>query len=127
MNRWAALSQLESADNDGAIGAVGEVSRYQVRPEIWQRYAARGMNWKTAADALVVAQRIMKDRCAEFEHTHGRPPTDFEFYVLWNAPAQVGQPVKAVRLRAERFCSLLRRPEVPLDSGPRSRVYAADG
>lgn len=111
MDRWAALSQLESGDNDSAIGAAREVSRYQVRPDVWERYATPKMNWQAAADALAVAQKIMKERCAEFEQTFRKAPNDFEFYVLWNAPAQVGQPAKAVRERAERFCRLIGRPE----------------
>ena len=110
MDRWAALSQLESGDDDLAVGAAGEVSRYQVRPEIWERYSDAAMNWKAPADALVVAQKIMKERCTEFEHTFQRNPSDWEFYILWNAPAQIGHPAKAVRERAERFCRLVNRP-----------------
>ena len=37
MDRWAALSQIESGDDDHAVGAAGEISRYQLKPEIWQR------------------------------------------------------------------------------------------
>jgi hypothetical protein len=111
MDRWAALSQLESGDNDSVRGTAGEVSRYQVRPEIWDRYAASNMNWLVPADALRVAQKIMKERCAEFERAFGRQPTNFEFYVLWNAPACIGEPAKAVRERARRFCNLVSRTE----------------
>jgi hypothetical protein len=111
MDRWSALSQVESGDNDSAVGAAGEVSRYQVKPELWRHYAAPRLSWQAATDALAVAQKIMKDRCAEFEHSYKRQPTDFEFYVLWNAPAQVGGPAKAVRQRAERFSNLVSRPE----------------
>ena len=107
MDRWAALSQLESGDDDWARGAAGEVSRYQVRPEIWQQYAAANMSWLVPADAMQVAQRIMKERCAEFEHAFGKQPTDFEFYILWNAPALSGKPPKAVQERATRFCNLI--------------------
>ena len=109
MDRWAALSQLESGDDDSAIGAGSEVSRYQIKPEVWEHYAAPKMHWQTAADALVVAQKIMQGRCAAFEHAFRRQPTDFEFYVLWNAPSQVSGPAKAVQERAERFCHLVNR------------------
>ena len=112
MDRWAALSQLESGDNDAARGAAGEVSRYQVRLEIWEQYCAGNLNWLVPADALRVAQNIMKQRCAEFERTFGRQPTDFEFYVLWNAPARIDAPAKAVRERAERFCNLVSKPQL---------------
>jgi hypothetical protein len=39
MDRWSALSQIESGDDDHVVGAAGEVSRYQMKPEVWQRYA----------------------------------------------------------------------------------------
>jgi hypothetical protein len=49
----------------------------------------------------------MQQRCATFEHTAHRPPTDTEFYILWNAPAQIQRPGKTVLGRAERFCNLV--------------------
>jgi hypothetical protein len=36
-------------------------------------------------------------------------PTDFEFYVLWNAPWQVDHPSPAVTERARRFSNLIQR------------------
>ena len=110
MDRWAALSQIETRDNDNAVGAAGEISRYQVRPKLWRRYAADA-DWKNPAVALAAAQQIMKDRCAGFERAYNRPPTDFEFYILWNAPAQIDRPRKAVRERADRFCHLVSRTD----------------
>lgn len=107
LDRWAALSQIESRNNDNAIGAVGEISRYQVRREVWLKLASPGADWQKPQDALVVAQQVMKERCAQFDKEHHRSPTDFEFYVLWNAPAQITHPSKAVRERAERFCNLV--------------------
>jgi hypothetical protein len=107
MDRWSALSQVESGDNDRAVGSAGEISRYQMRPEVWQRYAPPTADWTKAADALSVAKGAMQDRCLAFEKSVHRPPTDYEFYVLWNAPAQVQRPSKAVRGRAERFCNLV--------------------
>src|SRR5436190_13311266 len=107
LDRWAALSQIESRNNDSAVGAAGEISRYQVRPEVWRKLAPPEADWQKPKDALVVAQELMKKRCANFEKTRHRPPTDFEFYVLWNAPAQIEHPSKAVRERAERFRNLL--------------------
>jgi hypothetical protein len=107
MDRWSALSQIESGDRDAARGVAGEVSRYQIKPRIWRRYASPGAEWTKREDALAVAQTVMKKRCADFERSTQRSPTDFEFYILWNAPAQVGKPGKAVRERAERFCNLV--------------------
>jgi len=107
MDRWAALSQLETRDNDHAVGAAGEISRYQMKPRLWRRYARSSADWKNPTEALAAAQEIMKERCANFERSYHRPATDFDFYVLWNAPAQIDKPGKAVRERAERFCNLV--------------------
>src|ERR1700722_7681095 len=81
MDRWTALSMIESANRDNAVGRVGEITRYQIRPELWP-----GGNPRDARAALVIAERIMTARMAAFQQNHGRPPSDFEFYILWNAP-----------------------------------------
>jgi hypothetical protein len=107
MDRWTALSQIESGDDDRALGSAGEISRYQIKPEVWRRYAPATADWTKPADALLVAREAMQDRCAAFERSAHRPPTDFEFYILWNAPAQIQHPGKAVSSRAERFCNLI--------------------
>src|SRR5689334_1077078 len=107
MDRWAALSQIETRDNDSAIGAAGEISRYQIKPKLWRRYAAADANWKNPIEALAAARELMKERCIRFERSYNRTPTDFEFYVLWNAPSQIERPCKVVRERAERFCHLV--------------------
>ncbi len=107
MDRWSALSQIETCDNDGAIGAAGEISRYQMKPKLWQRYARSDADWKNPAEALVAAQELMKERCTNFERCYHHQPTDFDFYILWNAPAQIVKPRKVVRERAERFCRLV--------------------
>ena len=104
MDRWAALSMIESGDDDSAIGSLGEVSRFQIRPYLWP-----GGNPHNAGVALDVAQKIMKPRVARFQHTHNRVPTDFEFYVLWNAPQEVNHPCRAVAKRAQRFSNLAHR------------------
>lgn len=130
-DRWGALSLIESADNDRATGPHGEVSRYQMQPEVWKRYAPTNADWSKPEDSLRVAKAIMQERCGAFERSEKRLPTDFEFYVLWNAPAQVKKPSKAVARRAERFCNLINsqppvRPdpkgeeEHPITPGPDS-------
>jgi hypothetical protein len=119
-DRWAALSLLESGDNDRATGPSGEISRYQMQPSVWQHYAATNADWTKPEDSLVVAQAIMQERCAAFERSAHRPPTDFEFYVLWNAPAQINHPSKAVARRAERFCNIVSsdKPAEPKSEPP---------
>ena len=103
MDRWAALSMIESGDNDHAVGPGGEVSRFQIRRELWT-----GGNPKDAHDALSAAREIMQPRLEEFQRSHQRPGTDFEFYVLWNAPWRVDHPSAAVTERARRFANLVR-------------------
>jgi len=107
MDRWSALSQIESGDNDRAVGAAGEISRYQIKPEVWQRFAPAAANWEDQKQALAVAKIIMEQRYADFQRAADRAPTDFEFYVLWNAPARVGKPGPAISERAQRFCNLV--------------------
>jgi hypothetical protein len=109
MDRWSALSQIESGDDDRAVGPAGEVSRYQIKPELWRRYAPTDADWTNPTNALSVARQAMQERCAAFEGTMHRPPTDSEFYILWNAPAQIDRPCKAVLARAGRFCNLVNR------------------
>jgi hypothetical protein len=102
MDRWAALAMIESGDNDRIVGHDGEVSRYQIRRELWL-----GGNPLDADVALTNAQLIMAPRVAAFERAHGRAPDDFEFYILWNAPAQINHPHPAVAERARRFVNLV--------------------
>ncbi len=104
MDRWAALSMIESGDDDRAVGPGGEISRFQIRPELWP-----GGNPTNTQIALTVAQKIMLPRIEQFKRSHQRLPTDFEFYVLWNAPWQVDHPSATVTERARRFSNLIQR------------------
>jgi hypothetical protein len=112
MDRFAALSMIESGNDDQARGRENEVSRYQIRREVWLQTTNAPISQATnAAIALGVAQSIAAKRCAAFEKKYGRPPTDFEFYVLWNAPEQIEHPSRAVRARAVRFANLVQKKE----------------
>ncbi len=105
MDRWTALSMLETGDDDRIVGRAGEISRYQIRPELWP-----GGNPLDRRTALAHAQKIMSERIAAFKKSHGRAPDDFEFYVLWNAPAQINRPHRVVAERARRFVNLVVAP-----------------
>src|SRR5476649_2329270 len=91
MDRWSALSMIESGDDDRAIGPGGEISRFQIRREFWP-----GGNPQDLHIALAVAKSIMQSRLDEFQKSHQRAATDFEFYVLWNAPWQADHPSPTV-------------------------------
>jgi hypothetical protein len=102
MDRWEALSMIESGNDDHAVGSVGEISRFQIRPELWP-----GGNPHNPQQALSAAQKTMTPRLDRFQRTHKRQPTDFEFYVLWNAPWVVDHPTAVVKERALRFVNLV--------------------
>ena len=112
LDRFAALSMLETGDDDYAHGRDAEISRYQIRREVWLQTTNTPVNEATnPAVALAVAQMIAQARGQQFATEHGRPATDFEFYVLWNSPAQIDRPGRAVRERARRFVNLINRPD----------------
>lgn len=107
MDRLTALSMLETGGNDHMIGRRGEVSRYQLLPREWQRFG--GGSLRTAvnpAHARQVALSRITYYVHRFEATHHRDPNAFEFYVLWNAPAQSGHASPVVTERAQRFANL---------------------
>jgi hypothetical protein len=104
MDRWSALSMIESGDNDHAVGPGGEISRYQIQPQLWP-----GGNPRDVQSALNAAKYIMQSRLDDFQASHKRPATDFEFYVLWNAPWEADHPSKIVMERARRFANLVQR------------------
>ena len=110
MDRWTALSMLETGNNDSVVGSCGEISRYQIRSELWP-----GGNPLDPKTSLVIAKKVMHARLSRFEQTHKRAATDFEFYVLWNAPAKVNHPTPCVIKRALRFVNLVQRDESGLE------------
>lgn len=92
MNRFEALSQIESHDNDRAIGRHQEVSRYQIMPSFWEAAQAhfRGVTDPSPTNpkaATAVAGWIMQARCRTFAERYHRDPSDFEYYILWHRPA----------------------------------------
>ena len=104
MDRWTALSMIESGGDDKAVGPGGEISRFQIRHSLWP-----GGDPQNPQVALAVAQDIMRPRLEKFLQSHKRPATDFEFYVLWNAPSHIERPSAAVAERAQRFCNLIKK------------------
>ena len=121
-SKLEALSLIESGDNDAAVGSLGEVSRYQIRPHIWREYSA-SRSWRDCRVSAQVAENHLKSLEETFVRRAGRAPTDFDTYVLWNAGpayyAKVGFSAKRVhaviRERAQRFVNLR---NVNLAQGP---------
>ncbi len=112
MDRLAALSMLESGNNDRAIGKAGEVSRFQVMRREW-RSVTNSTAYTDSGTARAVVLAIMDRRIRQFEAAHGRLPTDFEYYGLWNAPSQVlrGRVSRVVAERCRRFENLCNREQ----------------
>jgi hypothetical protein len=108
MDRFAALSMIESGDDDRACGQDGEVSRFQIRRDVWSQLTNAPLS--QASDPKVaetVARELVSARCEAFARRHGRAATDEEFYILWNAPARIDHPDRAVLERAKRFANLV--------------------
>ena len=112
-SKLEALSLIESGNNDAAVGKLGEVSRYQIRPYIWREYSA-SRSWRDARVSSQVAENHLKNLEETFVRRAGRAPSDFDVYVLWNAGAayyaKVGfSPARVhplIRERAQRFVNL---------------------
>lgn len=108
MDRFTALSQIESGDNDFAVGRAGEISRYQIRRELWQTVTRVPLSEATnSAVAINVAKSIALARMENFRQQYNRPPTDSEFYILWNAPGEIDHPSHVVRSRASLYANLV--------------------
>lgn len=106
MDRYAALAMLESGNNDFAIGTHGEISRYQILPSVAVAYNRRLKHFQNRTFALSITRRIMASRCHAFSMDFNCLPTDFQFYILWNAPGEISYPSKKVIARAQRFANL---------------------
>lgn len=99
---------------DRLRGASGEVSRFQIMPDVWRRYT-RSRDYENPETAWAVAERIIRDRRQWFLAATGREPSALELYLLWNKPGHFSaarfssQRVhRQFKERAERFANLLR-------------------
>lgn len=110
MDRLSALSMLETGNDDHAVGSAGEISRFQVKKAEW-RTVTNSANYSDYETARKVMTQLMDKRLHAFEEHFGRKPTDFEFYALWNAPAQAltGHFSRTVTERCQRFANLCER------------------
>jgi len=107
MDRITALSMLETGNDDTMVGRAGEISRYQVKKNEWKSVSG-STRYQDPALARQVTLQILEKRVERFARVYHRRPTDFEFYALWNAPAQVltGRISQTVAGRAQRFANL---------------------
>lgn len=84
MSFWAALAEIESGHNDYAIGSVGEISRYQIRPEVWRAYSS-SKRYADPAIALPIAEKYMAKLKRNFERATGRAATEADCVILWKS------------------------------------------
>lgn len=104
----------EASSADWVRGGAGEISRFQILPDVWRAYS-KSRDYTNPQVAWTVARRILDDRISDFQKATGRPPKPVELYLLWNKPghfAAKGYSVRKVsshyRLKAQRFENLFR-------------------
>lgn len=112
MDRLAALSMIETGNNDRMVGRAGEISRYQILKSEW-RSVTNSTRYADPTTARSVTGQLMARREQRFRALYRRHPTDFEIYALWNAPGQVfnGRLSPVVSERCRRYANLCERPE----------------
>jgi hypothetical protein len=112
--RQYALGMIETGNDDAEIGGLGEISRFQIMPSVWEQYSD-SRNYRNPAVARIIAQQHWATLYARFKQQAHREPTDFDMYVLWNTrygyyanrdfnPAKLAA---TVRDRAQRFVNLV--------------------
>jgi len=113
LSKLEALSMIETGDDDSAVGRLGEISRFQIRPQVWRQYS-QSSAFENCGVATVVAQKHIDYLEALFRARAGREANDFDLYVLWNAgftyyerlgfdPDRIS---RIVRNRARRYLNL---------------------
>jgi hypothetical protein len=120
LSRLEALSMIESGDNDYAIGGAGEVSRYQIKPNVWRLYSGL-RDYQDKQLSGFVARQYLSSLERSFEKRAGHPPTDFDIYVLWNAgftyyarlDFSAQRVSRLIGERARRFVNLRQMPNGP--------------
>jgi hypothetical protein len=97
---------------DTLRGRAGEVSRFQIMPEVWQSYS-QSRDYTDPEVAWTVAERILSERIGQFRTTTNREPSALEVYLLWNKPGHFEEMAydtakvrELYRSRAERFSNL---------------------
>src|SRR5438445_5984321 len=113
LSRLDAFSMIESGNNDLAIGQAGEISRFQIRPQVWRQYS-QSRSYQNAEVAAGVAQRHITHLENFFRERTGREATDFDIYILWNAGAGYYERLgfapdrvhRIIRERAQRYINL---------------------
>ena len=125
-DRLAALSMIETGNDDHMVGRAGEISRYQIIKSEWYS-VTKSSQYADREIARVVTLRLMERRVQNFISSFNRPPTDFELYGLWNAPSQVmqGRISPRVAERCQRFVNLCKLYQPRMQTASLSKRPAA--
>lgn len=99
-------------------GGSGEVSRYQIMPDVWVRYS-KTRDYHNPVEAWQVALRILNERVNDFRARTKRDPNATELYLLWNKPGHFSAAKYSLKrvsryylARAERFANLYNAVQV---------------
>jgi hypothetical protein len=105
-------------DSDYKRGTSGEVSRYQIMPDVWKRYSSN-RDYHNPAVAWEIAERILSDRVRNFRERAGRDPNATELYLLWNKPGHFSAVKFSLNrvnrhyfARAQRFSNIYTAVEI---------------
>lgn len=123
MDRLSALSMIETGNNDRMVGRAGEISRYQILKREW-RSVTSSTRYSDPEVAKAVTLTLVDRRVQAFQSTYNRPPTNFEFYALWNAPGQVlhRKVSRTVAERCRRYANLCEWEGVPTSIASKSKT-----
>jgi hypothetical protein len=105
------------SEGDYAVGRHKEVSRFQIRPEIWQEYS-ESREYHDPDAAWSVAVRILEERKQAFCKATNRDWDSVDIYLMWNAPGSYQRAnwererlSATVLKRAQRFANLMQERE----------------
>jgi hypothetical protein len=123
MDRLAALSMIETGNNDRMVGRAGEISRYQILKREW-RSVTNSTRYTDPETARAVTLTLLDRRLQAFRAVYNRQPTNVEFYALWNAPTQVleGRVSRTVAERCRRYANLCEWTGKPVPVPPKITI-----
>lgn len=119
---------FQRGEADFKRGGSGEVSRYQIMPDVWVRYS-KTRDFHNPAEAWQVAQRILNERVNDFRARTQRDPNATELYLLWNKPGHFFNAKYSLKrvsryylARAQRFANLYNAVQVSYRDRDRDAV-----
>lgn len=100
------ISQVETGDNDFAVGTHGELSRWQLMPDVRKSYTS--VDWQSYTQARIAVAVELGLRLKRFEARYGHPATPLQTALLWRCPTRVAHPTISDLDYAQRVVALSR-------------------